>query len=113
VQELRGTDSAPGVIRRADSSLVIHYDIGAMAGVRVHPGRRRDFAWFIEHEVGGRRAYSGLILADGRRQLATTVLGDSREAWSLPANFVADVRSERDVAEFMLVVSSYRPANER
>jgi hypothetical protein len=109
VHERRGTDSYPGVILRADSSLAIHYDIGAMAGARVHPSHRDDYVWFVEHRVGGLRAYTGLSTRDGRRQIATTILGDGQEAWTLPANFEAEVRDERDVAEFALIVASYQP----
>ena len=95
VHERRGTDSHPGTIVRADSSLVIHYDIGAMAGARAHPSHRKQYLWLAEHRVSGRLAYTGLTVREGRRWLVTTVLGDSRDAWTLPANFEADVRDER------------------
>ena len=109
VRELRGTDSHPGRILRADSTLVIHYDIGAMAGARAHPSHRASYAWLTEHVVLGRRAYTGMREQDGRRRIVTTILGESRDAMSLPANFEAEVRDERDVAEFMFVVTSYSP----
>jgi len=109
VRELRGTDSHPGRILRGDSTLVIHYDIGAMAGARAHPSHRATYAWLTEHAVSGRRAYTGMREQDGRRRIVTTILGESRDAMSLPANFEAEVRDERDVAEFMLVVTSYSP----
>jgi hypothetical protein len=105
----QGTDSYPGLILRADSSLVIAYDIGAMAGARVHPNRSGAYVWLVEHEVHGHRAYTGLAVDGAQRRLATTVLGSGSEPWSLPANFEAEVHDERDVAEFMLIVSSYEP----
>ena len=109
LRELRGTDSHPGRILRGDSTLVIHYDIGAMAGARAHPSHRTSYAWLTEHAVLGRRAYTGMREQDGRRRIVTTILGESRDAMSLPANFDAEVRDQRDVAEFMFVVTSYSP----
>ena len=113
LRELRGTESHPGRVLREDSSLVIHYDIGAMAGVHAHPSHRGTFVWLTEHTVDGRRAYTGMREQDGRRRMVTTILGESRDAMSLPANFEADVRDERDVAEFLLVVTSYSPGPPR
>jgi hypothetical protein len=131
-EALRGTDSYPGVIRRADGGVVIHYDIGPMAGARVHPSRRGEYRWFVEHEVGGHRAYTALFVRDGRRRIATTVLGDAGsealgDPLALPANFEAELRGgadgaregdereggEREVAEFMLIVTSYQPNRRR
>jgi hypothetical protein len=112
-QTQRGTDSYPGLIVAQDSSLLIHYDIGPMAGARVHPSRRSDFLWLIEHEVNGYQAYSGLFLRDGNRQVATTVLGQGSDPLALPANFEATIRGERELAAFMLIVTSYRPRSKR
>ena len=110
LRSLRGTDSYPGTIVRADSGLVIHYDIGAMAGTRVTPLGRDAFLWMVEHRVNGYVAYTGLFEEEGCRWIATTIHGDGREPpFTLPANFTAEVRSERDVAEFILITSSYRP----
>jgi hypothetical protein len=104
-----GTDSFPGTILRADSSLVIHYDIGGMAGTRVTPLRRDAFLWMIEHRADTLRAFTGLYVEDGHRRIATTIhADDGGHSFYLPANFVADVREERDVAEFLLITSSYR-----
>lgn len=110
VRSLRGTDSYPGTIVRADSGLVIHYDIGGMAGTRVTPLAQDAFLWMVEHRVNGYLAYTGLFEEEGRRWIATTVHRDGREpAFTLPANFTAEVRNERDVAEFILITSTYRP----
>ena len=40
LRELRGTDSHPGRILRADSTLVLHDDIGAMSGAHAHSTHR-------------------------------------------------------------------------
>ena len=112
-QAQRGTDSYPGRIVAQDSSLVIHYDIGFLAGARVNPSRRSDFLWFLEHEVNGYRAYSGVFLEGQDRRLATTVIGDGSDPRSFPANFVASVRGEREVAAFMLIVTELSSASRK
>jgi hypothetical protein len=108
-QAQRGTDSYPGLIVAQDSSLVIQYDIGPMAGARVHPGRRSDFLWFLEHDVNGYQAYSGMFLKGRHRYLATTILGQGGDPLALPANFEAMIRGEREQAAFLLIVATYRP----
>ena len=108
-QAQQGTDSYPGLIAAQDSSLVIQYDIGPMAGTRVHPSRRSDFLWLLEHEVNGYQAYTGMFLKDGDRHLATTVIGQGSDPLALPANFEATIAGERELAAFMLIVASYRP----
>jgi hypothetical protein len=108
-QAQQGTDSYPGVITAEDGSLVIQYDIGPMAGARVHSTRRSDFLWFLEHQVSGYQAYTGMFLKDGDRHLATTVIGQGSDPLALPANFEATIGGERELAAFMLIVASYRP----
>lgn len=106
---LEGRDSAPGSILRGDGGLVIHYDIGAMAGTLVSPDRRDRYLWIVQHDVDGRRAYTALFRHQGKRRIATTIYGREGEFSTVPANFVADVTRERDVAEFLLITGSYRP----
>jgi hypothetical protein len=108
-QAQRGTDSYPGRIVAQDGSLVIHYDIGPMAGAHVHPSRRGDFVWFLEHDVNGYQAYTGMFLKDRQRWLATTVLGQGSDPLALPANFEAMIAGEREQAAFLLIVATYRP----
>ena len=105
---LNGTDSSPGTFVRADGGFTVHYDIGGMAGNHMGAHRRAECAWYVEHRVNGRPAYTGMIVGEGRRRLVTTIMGE-RERWSTPANFTADVSSDRDVAEFMPIVGSYVP----
>ena len=105
-RQLRGTDSSPGSFVRADGGFTVHYDIGGMAGTHMGPHRRAECTWFVEHQVDGHRAYTGMTESEGRRRIVTTIVGDTR-GMLFPANFTADVRGERDVAEFMLIVGSY------
>ena len=104
---VNGTDSSPGSFVRAAGGFTVQYDIGGMAGNHMGAHRRAECTWYVEHRVEGRPAYTGMIVSEGRRRLVTTIMGEGR--WSTPANFTADVSSERDVAEFMLIVGSYVP----
>ncbi|HYH82643.1 MAG TPA: hypothetical protein VEX86_22820 [Longimicrobium sp.] len=106
----RGTDSSPGRFLRAQGGFAIEYDIGGMAGLHMGAHRRAECAWYVEHQVDGRPAYTGMVVAEGRRLIITTIMGKQDEHWSVPANFTAEARGERDVAEFMLIVGSYVPA---
>ncbi|HEU4561731.1 MAG TPA: hypothetical protein VFS20_28155 [Longimicrobium sp.] len=103
---LRGTDSSPGSFVRAEGGFTVHYDIGGMAGTHMGPHRRAECTWLIEHRVDGRTAYTGMMESEGRRRIVTTIMGEGGR-WSFPANFTADVRGDRDVTEFMLIVGSY------
>jgi hypothetical protein len=116
-QSQMGKDSWVGRIAAQDSSLTIQYDIGFLAGARTTPTRRGEFVWFVEHEVNGHLAYTGMFMRDGQRRISTTVLGDINDparsalfrADALPANFEASVKGERELATYMAIVSRYRP----
>ena len=110
---VRGTDSSPGSFVRAAGGFTVHYDIGGMAGTHMGPLRRAECVWFIEHRVNGRTAYTGMTESEGGRQIVTTIMGGGDGRWAFPANFTADVRGDRDVAEFMLIVGSYVARTQR
>ena len=107
-QPRQGRDSSPGSFVRTADGFTVHYAIGGMAGIHMAPQRRAECAWYVEHEVAGRPAYTGLIEREGRRQIATTIMDESN-GYLNQANFFAEVGSDRDVAEFMLIVASYIP----
>jgi len=108
-----GTDSSPGYFERTGGGFMVHYDIGGMAGIHMSELRRAECVWYVEHEVNGRRAYTGVVREGGGRRIITTIMGKPGEFGSVPANFTADVLDDRDVAEFMLIVGSYVPAPQR
>ena len=110
---LRGTDSRPGYFMRADSSFVIHYDIGKMAGTHMHVGRKPETTWFIEHELDGRPAFTGAWTKDGKRMITTTVMLPGNDPFAGAANFFAEIRTDQDVAEFVLIVGTFARATVR
>jgi hypothetical protein len=104
------TDSLMGEIRRSSGTLVISYDIGPMAGIHMHPQRRRECTWFQEQLIEGRKVYLGLIEKQGKRELIVTMMMDEgSDPLTLPANFRATVRNKRDIADVKKIAASYRP----
>ena len=103
------TDSLMGEIRRADGTLVIYCDIGAMAGTHMYPQRRGECVWFRERLINGRKAFVGLVENRGKRELIVTIMGGSEVSFTLPANFWAEVRSRRDMADVERIAASYKP----
>ena len=108
-QALRGVDSTPGRFVRPGGGFTVHYDIGHLAGTQMGRHRRAECIWYFEHEVGGIPAFTGMIEEEGRRRIITTI-GDVPRRESTLANFSAYVGGERDVAEFMMIVSTYVPS---
>jgi hypothetical protein len=105
----------------------LSFDIGHVAGTHMyeqleraaeHPahehrrrpghvrGRKSECQWFLKHKVGGQAAFTGVIESNGSRQIVTTVITAPSRT---PANFSATVRSEKDVALFFTIVTTYRP----
>ena len=101
------TDSDLGEITRADKSLVIHYDIGMMAGYHVHPSRKADFRWYRETTINGHKACLGIKGGKGSEQLEITIYGSRNEATGEPSNFWAVIGKKEDVADVLLIISSY------
>lgn len=103
-----GTDSAMGTITSPTGDLVIHYDIGAMAGTHMHEGRRSECSWFDVDDDGGRIRSAGTLAATG--ELVVTLSGP-RAARFYPANFytMADSDAERQTA--LRIATSYQPAS--
>ena len=111
VEHRTGTkDSRMGEIANQDGSLVIHYDIGAMAGTHMHAGRKGECTWYQEQTINGRNIAAGTVEKEGTEELIITMTGhDTTDAWTLPANFWATITDSQDVANVLLIVLSYQP----
>jgi hypothetical protein len=112
-EQLQGIDTTVGRIQRQDPPMLISYDIGRSAGRYANPARRGDYAWMTQQAVGERRVHIAMRDRDGRRVLMVTVepvagVGEMDPQW--PANFAAEIKNERDVAEALLIALSYEPA---
>jgi hypothetical protein len=106
-QSRTGTkDSDMGEIVRADKKLVIHYDIGKMAGYRVHPSHKSEFQWYQEQIINDRKVCFGLK----NKELGITIYDhyySKEETGVEPVNFWAIVNKPEEAAEVLLTVGSY------
>ena len=101
-------DSVMGEIT-GPKGFVIGFDIGIMAGIHMHESRKAECEWFIDHTIGGQRAFTGLRVVKGKRRITTTTYSEPLTSSGNPANFWADVRDEKDVALFLTIVMTYQP----
>ena len=100
-------DSFMGTLTRKTDGFTITFDVGSMSGMYMHESHKRNWTYVRKHRIGGWPASTGLeALADGRR-IATTV-GDLKSKQE-PANFWADIRKESDIADLLLIVTTYKP----
>ncbi len=102
------TDSFMGTLTRKTDGFRIMFDVGFMAGVRMSDRKKAQCTFYRRHTIGGLPASTGIErVAEGQR-ISTTIGYDSKTQRS-PANFWADLRKDSDIAEFMLVVTTYKP----
>jgi len=101
-------DSFMGTLTRKSDGFVITFDIGMMAGTRMHEGKKEKCEFFRKHRVGTLSATTGIEAVEGVRQIATTVDYDPKTKRD-PANFWAVIRKDTDIADFLLVVMTYHP----
>ena len=123
--ERTGTkDSEMGKFVRDDGKFVINYDIGAMAGIHMHQGKKDECIWYSQQFLGSynnhhRFLYAGIMEKNGKKQMiislnevisnTLTISNDEVDAFTFPANFWADITNENDVAELLLIAISYNP----
>lgn len=104
-------DSFMGQISSKDSVFVINYDIGKMAGLRMHP-EKKGCKWFKEQVIGDQRYYVGLHESGGGKKLTVSIMPSDKkpsQPWRYPANFWSEVKSDEQVVEFLLTAFSYTP----
>ena len=100
-------DSFMGTLTRRADGFTITFDVGWMAGVHMSDAKKPDCTFYRRHSVGGIPASTGIQRAAAGRRITTTVDYD-RATNRQPANFWAEVRDESDVAEFLLIVTTYK-----
>ena len=101
------TDSFMGTLTHKTDGFAISFDIGKMAGTHMHEGRKATCTFFRKHSIGDLPATTGIEnVSDGRR-IATTVDFDPKTRRD-PANFLAVIRKDSDIAEFLLIVTTYK-----
>jgi hypothetical protein len=99
---LQGIDTWVGKIWK-EGGLEIKYDIGFLAGDYADPKNSGQFVWYKEQLIGGRRVHCALYKSNS----LVVSFPDSS------ANFMAQVNSQEDIADVLMMVLTYRPAARR
>lgn len=111
-------DSFMGTLTRKSDGFTITFDVGWVSGKLMHESRKAKRTYLRQHRIGGLSASTGIedITAGGvfgnvpdGQLIATTVNIDSKtERDPEPANFWAPIRTNSDVADFLLIVGTYK-----
>jgi hypothetical protein len=101
-------DSLKGEIKRKIDGFVVHFDLGFMAGTHMHSKLQSLCSYFREHTINGISAKSGIQSKDTDKMITTTI--DDPKSGAAPANFWATVKSDADLADFFVIVSTYKSA---
>jgi hypothetical protein len=102
------TDSFMGTLVRKSDNFVITFDIGIMAGTHMHESKKGACTFFRHHTIGAFPAITGIETIADKRQIVTTTDYDPKTQ-RVPANFWAVIKKDSDIADFLLIVASYRP----
>ncbi len=97
-QALRGIDTRVGKISRKDG-LTIQYDIGTLAG-NYAEARKDEAVWFKVQVLNGQTVH--VAFTNDKTLYVTFTNG--------PANFYATVKTEEDLADVLLMLSTYTPS---
>ena len=95
----QGTDSQVGHFESAKVELIIHYDIGALAGEYAHIEAYPKFRWF---KTGRSHGSSFRYLLNENDTLYVTFFGEG------PANFWAKVADDADIDYVLELLARYR-----
>ena len=105
-------DSRRGEISRSNPLFVITYDIGAMAGLHMHPEKKGSCLWFKEQMMEGQKCYMGMEKKEEGKVLTISIVppdGHIRTPWPYPANFWATVTTDEDIEHLKQIALSYVP----
>lgn len=99
-------DSDMGELSRRN--FTVFYDIGYMAGTHITDRNTRNSSYFTMGAYNGYKTYIGLRKEGDKDQLVITIW-DPNEESSMPANFWAYVKSEKDVKDMITIVMNFQP----
>jgi hypothetical protein len=101
-------DSFMGTLTRKTDGFRIAFDVGWSAGTHMHEGRKAKCTYFRKHSIGGFSATTGIENVADVQQIVTTVDYDAKTQRD-PANFWAAVHKDSDIADFLLIATTYKP----
>ena len=102
-------DSFRGTLSRKSDGFTISFDIGYMAGLHMSESHRAKCVFYRTHKINGNLASTGIERVGDTQTITTTIYDQLANNKQAPANFWAAVKRDSDVAEFLLIVSSYKP----
>ncbi|WP_153811323.1 hypothetical protein [Terrimicrobium sacchariphilum] len=115
ISHFNGDSYCGRICRQNDEEFVIGIDIGSMAGWYANPEKPQRYDWIIRQEIDNRTVWvaykKSLEKVDPLRNPSKTV----EKQWLYvtfvdgQANFFAEVFSERDIAEMLLMVLTHVP----
>jgi len=101
-------DSFMGTLTRAVDGFTITFDVGAMAGTHMGEFRQHDCTFYRVHRINGIPTFTGIQGTAHGQKITTSIYDPKSLAAPAPANFWADITKDSDIAEFLLIVSSYK-----
>jgi hypothetical protein len=101
-------DSFMGTLTRTADGFTITFDIGLMAGTHMGEFRQHDCTFYRMHRINGISAFTGIESTAHGQRITTSIYESKSRRNPAPANFWADITKDSDIAEFLLIVSSYR-----
>jgi hypothetical protein len=100
-------DSFMGTLTRSGDGFTIAFDIGHMAGTHMGESHKQDCTFYQVHRINDIPAFTGIQPSASGRKITTTIYDRKRP--EAPANFWAEITKDSDIAEFLLIVSTYTP----
>jgi hypothetical protein len=109
-------DSRQGEISRKQPPFVITYDIGHMAGQHMHPEKSSQCVWFKTQLMRDQKCHVGLEKRGTDKVLTVSIVprdDGAKTPWTYPANFWATVTNEEEIADVILIATTYLPRAEK
>ncbi len=100
-------DSFMGTLTRKSDGFTITFDVGKMAGTHMHDGKKAECTFFRKHSIGAFPATTGIETVPDGQRIVTTVDYNPKTQRD-PANFWAVIRKDSDLADFLLIVTTYQ-----
>jgi hypothetical protein len=101
-------DSFRGTLTRTADGFTIAFDVGLMAGTHMGAFREHDCTFYQIHRINGIPAFTGIQSTAHGQRITTSIFDPKSLGNPAPANFWADITRDSDIAEFLLIVSTYR-----
>jgi hypothetical protein len=103
-------DSYKGVAKRDTDGFAVDFDIGFGAGAHMNEKLKSGCTYYREHVINGIPARTGIQEVNGVKTIITTIYDMKVSNPYLPANFWATIKTDADMADFFVIVATYKAA---